>query len=134
IVRELARRDEIEFAFIDADHQHPRPLLDLVRLGPFMRSDAWVVLHDIRLGTQTAEKGDRESLPFGAPFGAEWLFQHWPFRKISGGNIGAVQIPADKTAMVAPALRLMNLPFEVNPSSEARRARRVLHQSLAELW
>jgi predicted O-methyltransferase YrrM len=133
MIRELARRDELDFAFMDADHQHPRPLLDLVRLAPFMRPGGWVVLHDIRLGTETAAKRNRESLAFGAPFGAEWLFENWPFRKISGGNIGAVQIPVDKTAIVAPALRLMDLPFEVNPDSEARRVRRALHQSLVEL-
>ena len=134
IVREFAGRDEIEFAFVDADHQHPRPLLDLVRLGPFLRPGAWVVFHDVRLGTHTAEKGDLESLAFGAPFGAEWFFQNWPFRKISGGNIGAVRIPAEKSAMVAPALRLMELPFEVNPGNESRRDRRALHQGLVELW
>jgi predicted O-methyltransferase YrrM len=133
-VREFAGRDEIEFAFVDADHQHPRPLLDLVRLGPFLRPGAWVVFHDVRLGTHTAEKGDVESLAFGAPFGAEWFFQQWPFRKISGGNIGAVQIPADKSEMIAPALRLMELPFEVNPGNDSRRDRRALHQSLVELW
>jgi predicted O-methyltransferase YrrM len=133
IVREFARRDEIEFAFIDADHQHPRPLLDLVRLGPFLRPHAWVVLHDIRLGSQPG-KGDPESFSFGTPFGAEWLFQHWPFRKISGGEIGAIQLPASKAAIVAPALRLMQLPFEITPGNESRRARRALHQSLVELW
>ncbi len=134
IVRELADRDEIEFAFVDADHQHPRPLLDLLRLRPFLRRGAWVVFHDIRLGTHTAEKGDLESLPFGAPFGAEWFFQDWPFRKISGGNIGAVQIPADKGAMVASALRMMRRPFEVTPGNEARRDRRALYQALVQLW
>jgi len=134
IVRQFAARDEIEFAFVDADHQHPRPLLDLVRLGPFLRPGAWVVFHDIRLGTHSAEKGDLESLAFGAPFGAEWFFQDWPFRKISGGNIGAVQIPAEKSAMVSPALRLMKRPFEVTLRNEARRDRRALHQSLVELW
>lgn len=130
----FAGRDEIEFAFVDADHQHPRPLLDLVRLGPCLRAGAWVVFHDVRLGTHTAEKGDLESLAFGAPFGAEWFFQDWPFRKISGGNIGAVQIPANKSAMVPPALHLMDLPFEVNPGNESRRDRRALHQGLVELW
>jgi cephalosporin hydroxylase len=134
IVREFAGPDEIQFAFVDADHQHPRPLLDLVRMGPFLHAGAWVVFHDIRLGTHTAEKGDLESLTFGAPFGAEWFFQDWPFRKISGGNIGAVQIPAEKSAMVAPALHLMKRPFEVTPGNEARRDRRALHQSLVELW
>jgi predicted O-methyltransferase YrrM len=130
----LARPGDLEFAFIDADHQHPRPLLDLVRLAPFMRAGAWVGLHDIRLGSDTEAKGDRDSHTFGAPFGAEWLFEHWPFRKISGGNIGAVQIPHDKSAIVSPALQLMNFPFEVNRGNEARRDRRALHQSLIELW
>jgi predicted O-methyltransferase YrrM len=134
IVREFASRDEIELAFIDADHQHPRPLLDLVRLAPFLRPGAWVVLHDIRLGSDTEAKGNRESLQFGAPFGAEWLFEYWPFSKVTGGNIGAIQIPADKTAVVAAALGLMRLPFEINPGNETRRARRALHQSLVELW
>jgi hypothetical protein len=134
MLREFAEPYELEFALIDADHQHPRPLLDLVRLVPFMRANGWVMLHDVRLGTHTAEKRDLESLPFGAPFGAEWLFQYWPFRKISGGNIGAVQIPADKSAIVPFALRLMRLRFEVSPGNEARRDRRALHQSLVELW
>jgi predicted O-methyltransferase YrrM len=133
ILPELAARNELEFAFIDADHQHPRPLLDLVRLAPFMRRGGWVGLHDIRLGTHTAEKGECGSLAFGAPFGAEWLFQHWRFRKISGGNIGAVQIPAEKSAIVSFALELMQIPFEVNPGNEGRRERRALHQSLVEL-
>jgi predicted O-methyltransferase YrrM len=134
IVRELAGPDEIEFAFIDADHQHPRPLLDLVRLTPFMRGGGWIMLHDIRLGSDSLAKKNQELLPFGAPFGAEWLFNGWPFRKISGGNIGAVEIPADKTAVIALALRLMRIPFEVGPEIEVRRVRRALHQSLAELW
>lgn len=132
IVREFAGRDEINFAFIDADHQHPRPLLDLVRLSPFLRPNAWVVIHDIRLGSQPGQGGP-ESFQFGTPFGAEWLFQNWPFRKINGGEIGAIQLPAEKAAMVAPALRLMQFPFEVHPRSEARRARRALHQALMEL-
>jgi len=133
IVREFSGRDDIEFAFIDADHQHPRPLLDLVRLAPFLRPNAWVVIHDIRLGSKPG-KGDPESFRFGTPFGAEWLFENWPFRKISGGEIGAIQLPANKAAIVAPALRLMQLPFELNPGNESRRARRALHQSLVELW
>ena len=134
VVREFAARNEIEFAFIDADHQHPRPLLDLVRLVPFMRGGGWIMLHDIRLGSDSLAKKNQEPLPFGAPFGAEWLFHGWPFRKVSGGNIGAVQIPANKTAVIALALRLMRIPFEVGPAIEVRRVRRALHQSLAKLW
>jgi hypothetical protein len=85
------------------------------------------------LGSQPG-KSDPESFSFGTPFGAQWLFQNWPFPKISGGEIGAIQIPADKTAIVPLALHLMQLPFELDPGNETRRARRALHQSLVDLW
>jgi hypothetical protein len=64
-----------------------------------------------------------------ASFGAEWLFDYWPFRKIAGGNIGAVQIPARKTAIIPTALRLTKLPFEMKLSSHPM-VRRELYKSL----
>jgi len=50
-VRELGAREEFGLAFIDADHRHPWPLLDVLRLAPYVRSAGWIVLHDIQLGT-----------------------------------------------------------------------------------
>ena len=41
-------------AFIDANHQHPCPLLDLLRIVR-ARSAGWILLHDIRLGTLVEE-------------------------------------------------------------------------------
>ena len=142
-VSELAKRDELEIVFIDADHRHPRPLLDLLRLAPYVRRGGWIVLHDIQLGTlgrKAIEAGQASSnqvflnavLKRGAPYGAEWLFDNWPFRKISGGNIGAVQLPNDKSALIPFALRLMSVPFEIT-SKAATRARRALYQSFGEL-
>ena len=133
IVRELAQRDELELVFIDNGHSHPQPLLDLLRLAPFVRSGGWMVLHDIELGTcgrNAAEAG--QAFPHGTPYGAEWLFSYWPFRKISGGNIGAVQLPHDKSALVPFALRLMSMPFEISEGG-ARAMRRSLYQTFAEL-
>lgn len=91
LVSQLARREEIGLVFIDADHRHPSPLLDLLRTFPFVKKRSWIVLHDIRLGT-IASQATKEGrpLPWGTTYGAEWLFQAWPFLKISGGNIGAV--------------------------------------------
>jgi hypothetical protein len=132
-VRELAKPNELELVFIDANHQHPRPLLDLVRLAPYVKSGGWIVLHDIQLGTigrKAVEAG--RSPPLGAPAGAELLFNEWPFRKISGGNIGAVEVPADKSTLIPVALRLMSIPFEV-PKEAIGRTRRALYQSLHEL-
>ena len=76
------------------------------------------------------EKG--EPLAYGAPFGAEWLFDRWPFPKISGGNIGAVQLPLNKTEIAPIALELMALPFEMAPQSH-RNMRRALYRSVADL-
>ena len=131
VVKELAKRGEFEMAFIDGSHSHPMPLLDVLRLAPYVRSGSWIVLHDIQLGTlgrKAIEAG--QTLRWKAGFGAEWLFEYWPFRKISGGNIGAVQLPDDKSALIQFAARLMARPFEI---SSQDRARRELYQSFAEL-
>src|SRR5438105_2264148 len=133
VVSELAKRDELEIVFIDADHRHPSPLLDLLRLAPYITSRGWIVLHDIQLGTigrKAIEAGQRLSL--GAPYGAEWLFDSWPFGKIRGGNIGAVQLPNDRSALIPFALRLMSVPFEITDHA-APTAWHALYQSFAEL-
>lgn len=132
-IRELARRDELQLIFIDADHQHPRPLLDLLRAAPCIRSGGWILLHDIKLGTiGRANAATDHRLGTAASFGAEWLFDYWPFRKIGGGNIGAVQMPVQKAALIPTALRLMKLPFEMKTSSHAR-LRRELYESFVTL-
>jgi predicted O-methyltransferase YrrM len=124
IVRELAGRDELELVFIDADHQHPRPLLDLLRIAPHIQCGGWILLHDITLGSKGVAAKKR--------FGAEWLFAEWPFGKISSANIGAVQMPGEKTAIIPMALRLMKLPFEMGVASH-RKIRRALYWNVAEL-
>jgi hypothetical protein len=132
-IRELVRRDELAFVFIDADHQHPWPVLDLLRVAPSVRNAGWVLLHDIQLGTMgvnAKEKG--EPLAHGAPFGAEWLFNRWPFPKITGGNIGAVQLPLNKTEIAPIAFKLMALPFEMSIPSH-RHMRQTLYRALMEL-
>ena len=132
-VRELARPHELLLVFIDADHQHPWPLLDLLRVTPYVQSGGWVVLHDIQLGTMAATRPEKAAtLTHGAPFGAEWLFASWPFAKISGGNIGAVQLPRDRRTLLQSALALMARPFEVGAWSE-RKFRKELGRSLVDL-
>lgn len=122
LVRDLAPRGELELVFIDANHCHPYPLLDLLRVAPFVRAGGWIILHDIRLGSSGT----------GSPFGAEWLFARYPFPKIDGGNIGAVQLPADRSHLVPFSLRLMGRPFEVEPE-RGLRLRSALLEALADL-
>jgi hypothetical protein len=132
-VSQIAEPNELELAFIDADHRHPLPLLDLLQLAPCMRSASWVLLHDTQLGTLTRQALDAGCKPmFGPTYGAEWLFTHWPFRKISGGNIGAVQLPVEKGELIPFALRMMTLPFQITGALEYF-ARTSLYESLGAL-
>ena len=117
----LAEKDELELAFIDGNHQHPLPLLDLLRIAPYVRGGGWILLHDIRFGTivETARKKG-VPLPYEGLFGAEWLFDEWAWNKIDGGNIGAIQLPMQKKAILRSAGNLMNSPFEVCKESYRR--------------
>ena len=132
-VRELADRDEFGLAFIDADHRHPWPLLDVLRLAPYVQGGGWIVLHDIQLGTHGQNERDAgKNLEGGTPYGAEWLFDRWPFRKIRSVHIGAIELPSRKDALIPFALDLMEEPFEITGKS-AHRARRAIYETFAEL-
>jgi predicted O-methyltransferase YrrM len=132
-VSELAHPGEFGLAFIDADHRHPWPLLDVLRLAPYVQKSGWIGLHDIQLGTYWKElKETGQSQEAGAPYGAEWLFERWPFRKIRSFHIGAVELPSRKDALIPFALSLMEEPFEVTGKT-AERTRRAIYESFAEL-
>jgi predicted O-methyltransferase YrrM len=132
-VREIAARDEFGLAFIDADHRHPWPLLDVLRLAPFVQGGGWILLHDIQLGTYGQEqRAAGQSLEGGMPYGAEWLFERWPFRKIRSFHIGAIQLPSRKQALIPFALDLAREPFEITGNS-AQRARRAIYESFGSL-
>jgi predicted O-methyltransferase YrrM len=132
-VSQIAARGEFGLAFIDADHRHPWPLLDVLRLAPYVENGGWIVLHDIQLGScGQAERDAGRPLEGGTPYGAEWLFERWPFRKIRSFHIGAIELPARREELVPFALDLMQEPFELRGDA-ARRARRGLYQSVPAL-
>jgi predicted O-methyltransferase YrrM len=133
VVAELAQPGELEIVFIDANHQHPLPLLDLLRLAPYLRCGGWILLHDIQLASKARKaNGADPTLHWGVAGGAELLFESWPFRKISGGNIGAVQLPQEQSALIPFALRLMSVPYEIKGGS-ALAADCALHRSFEAL-
>lgn len=72
----------IPLVFIDADHRHPYPTLDLLGVLPAVSENAWVVLHDITL----AEKWQ--------VFGPKYLYAGWTGEKRTptGCNIGAIRL------------------------------------------
>jgi len=133
LVHEIASPGEFGLAFIDADHRHPWPLLDVLRLAPYLERGGWILLHDIQLGTYgQAERDAGKQLEGGTPYGAEWLFDRWPFRKIRSFHIGAIELPPRKDALIPFALTLMNEPFELTGKA-ANRIRRAIYQTFAGL-
>ena len=133
LVREIASAGEFGLGFIDADHRHPWPLLDLLRLAPFIQEGGWIILHDIQLGTYgKVERAAGRSLDSGTPYGAEWLFERWPFRKIRSFHIGAVELPERLDALIPLALELLQEPFEIRGTT-AKRVRAALYRSFADL-
>ena len=132
-VREIASPGEFGLAFIDADHRHPWPLLDVLRLAPDLQTGGWIVLHDIQLGTYgEAERAAGRTPTEGTPYGAEWLFERWPFRKIRSFHIGAIELPLRLDALIPFAVDLIAESFEVTGNA-AKRTRTALYRSLADL-
>ena len=102
----------IDLTFIDANHSHPWPLLDLLHITRLARPGSWVALHDIELPRLH---------PQYQVYGPKWLFEAWPFNKIHGIgdsiNIGAVQLPLDLRDLVPMSLALLDRPWEHSPTS-----------------
>lgn len=106
----------VDLTFIDANHAHPWPLLDLLHATRFAKPGSWVVLHDI-------------DLPIHHPayqiFGPRWLYESWPLDRIKGTgpwtSIGAVQLPDDPSRLVHTALELIEQPWEQAPDAATAR-------------
>src|SRR4029453_13577505 len=56
----------VDFVFIDENHSHPFPLVDLLQATAFAKPGSWIVLHDIDLPIRH---------PQFQTYGPRWLFQ-----------------------------------------------------------
>jgi predicted O-methyltransferase YrrM len=114
-VREQHSPDSIEFAFIDAAHKHPWPVLDLIAMLTCLRPGADVLLHDINLPQLTEEN---------KVFGAHLLYEGLDVEKEADDgapipNIGRIRIPDDKAKLREELLALMDAhEWEVEPQPE----------------
>ena len=107
----VAQIRDYDLAFVDANHHHPYPLLDVVHLASVMRPGAWIALHDLELP---------RLYPEWQSHGPMWLFELWPGAKVHGQgdaeNIGAVQLPPDVRTLLAPFKALLARPWEQTPT------------------
>lgn len=107
LARTLVAPRSLGLTFVDGNHQHPWPLIDVLNLLPLMRQGAWMILHDIDLPAVAAR------LNIEARYGAQWLFDGWPAAKLASSNIGAVAMPDDPHTLRPFFDELARRPFEV---------------------
>lgn len=97
-------KDPIEFLFIDANHEHPWPVLDLYAMLDCLAPDATVLLHDINLPILYAPN---------PAWGAKYLFDELDIEKAVPNdpempNIGSIKIPLNKKALKQQLLKILH--------------------------
>lgn len=106
----------IDFAFIDGNHAHPAPTIDLISLIYALKPGAWVALHDIELSHVRPESTEEQ----WQHTGAERLFKSWPYAKTqlpgltsADRNLGAIQMPQHPADAIEHLLDAMQDPWEL---------------------
>lgn len=103
-LRSLHGESGIEFLFIDADHRHPWPALDLLAAVDALKPGATVLLHDINLPVIHPQHPD---------WGAKRLFDGLDLEKDAAvnpygpPNTGKIIVPADKGVLKAQLLDII---------------------------
>jgi len=111
----------VDFAFVDANHQHPWPILDTLMLLPLMRAGALIAHHDLQLYLDPANNvGQGPKILF------DQLAENNRFTARTAGcapyvgrtrvrevreNIFALQVPDDITALAQELSRGLALPW-----------------------
>ena len=118
----------IDMAFVDADHRHPAPVVDVLALLPAMAPGGWIVLHDTNLPAEADRyeklKGTRVDWK---QHGAKWLFDSWRHEKLEllcHKNIGAIRVPTERRVTADDFRECVDnpaMPWEMEPSPAALR-------------
>jgi hypothetical protein len=111
--RRICQTAAWDLIFIDGNHGHPWPLLDVLHLAPWARPETWIALHDLELP---------RLYPQFQTYGPAWLFAAWPGEKLAGTgdaeNIGAIRLPGDLRALLPVALELLERhAWEAQPTA-----------------
>ncbi len=108
---------QYDMAFIDANHQHPWPVLDTLCLFPFLKGGKVVIHHDLNLyGKQDVVYG----------IGPKYLFDQFPESHRDRGegsadNIFSLDLNISSAALEDIAISALYLPWSLRtPLSEAQ--------------
>ncbi len=101
--------DTYDMAFVDANHQHPWPMMDTLCLYPHLTGSRIVIHHDLRLFR-------KQDVVFG--IGPKYLFDQFPdshrLRSTANqGNIFAVSLDMDQNRLEAIAADAFALPWSL---------------------
>jgi predicted O-methyltransferase YrrM len=98
--------ERFDLVFLDANHNHPWPCLDVLSILDIVQPGAWIVLHDVNLPLLS-----RESTCFGPLY----LLRSWPgekrIAKGGGANIGAIRLFADPVESAAALATVLRIPW-----------------------
>jgi hypothetical protein len=120
---QLIKQGDLTFAFVDGNHHHPWPLVDVLRIQRLMRT-GWILLHDIDLpGVIARARAAGQQVNHYPGAGAKHVFDSWPSEKIGAGNIGAIKICEDRGGLREWVAKLRELPSQVRAGSATKRWR-----------
>lgn len=98
-----------DMAFIDANHQHPWPMIDMMALYPRMTGPKIMIHHDLRLF-------QLQDVMFG--IGPKYLYDQFPDdmrikSTANNGNIFSVDLSMDHNRFEALCMDLVKLPWSL---------------------
>ena len=122
---------DFDMAFIDANHQHPWPALDMMALYPKMSGPRLMIHHDLRLFMT-------QDIMFG--IGPKYLFDQFPDTHrirsdANGGNIFAVSVDMAQERFEALLTDLLKLPWSLRTPLQPKyvdKIRAVIRQSYSD--
>ena len=115
----VAPGERFDLLFLDANHIHPWPCLDILSVLDVLRPNSWIMLHDVRLPIMHPEKQH---------YGPLFLYQTWPGQKArpegENTNIAAIRLFDSIQENTSALLGCLDIPWHANPSGEAWAAAR----------
>ena len=104
-IQDIKSRGGAVVAFVDAEHAHPWPLIDVAILSEWLPKGSWILLQDIQLTERWLANSIERGVPCPRPQrGVGLVFNHWPGTKFAGQEM-CYNMAAIQTGISAPQRR-----------------------------